>query len=399
MRILIATLHRNIIGGTEKYLHTLIDGLSKRDHELGLVYEEQFDPQQETIDSADLSLPAWRLGELGLEELMRRTSRWEPDIVYSHGLSSGDLEDALLSKFPTVLFAHNYYGVCATGSKCHASPRREPCTRRFGPACLLMHYPRRCGGLSPLTAWQDFQRVAGKNARLPEYRGIFVASNHMLREYQLHGVNPEHLHLVPLATADQTEETIPLEPRASQGRMLLIGRLVAAKGGDHLLRAISKASAKLARPLTLTVAGDGPEKQRLQELAARLGVPTEFAGWVNTERKLELLRETDVLAVPSLWPEPFGLVGIEAGRWGVPAVGYAVGGIPGWLIPGRTGELAPGDPPTVDGLSAAILRVFSEPDHLARLRQGAWELARQFTLEAHLNKLLPLLEQAALVRV
>ncbi|HEV3331393.1 MAG TPA: glycosyltransferase, partial [Bryobacteraceae bacterium] len=103
--------------------------------------------------------------------------------------------------------------------------------------------------------------------------------------------------------------------------------------------------------------------------------------------KAELLAATDLLAVPSLWPEPFGLVGIEAGAWGVPAVGYAVGGIPDWLIPGETGELAPGDPPTVAGLADAIVRALESAAHHAELQRGARQLARRFTLEAHLTKL------------
>ena len=103
----------------------------------------------------------------------------------------------------------------------------------------------------------------------------------------------------------------------------------------------------------------------------------EFAGWLNTEKKLDLLREADLIAVPSLWPEPFGLVGIEAGCYGVPAVGFAVGGIPDWLIPGQTGELAPGDPPTAAGLSEAIVRALADPSHYRRLSAGAWEMARR----------------------
>ena len=49
--------------------------------------------------------------------------------------------------------------------------------------------------------------------------------------------------------------------------------------------------------------------------------------------------------VPSIWPEPFGQVGPEAGLYGVPAAAFAVGGTPSWLTDGVNGRLAPGDPP------------------------------------------------------
>jgi glycosyltransferase involved in cell wall biosynthesis len=68
-------------------------------------------------------------------------------------------------------------------------------------------------------------------------------------------------------------------------------------------------------------------------------------------------------------------------------VGYAVGGIPDWLIPGQTGELAPGDPTSVDGLADAIVRALENPEHHAALRRGARQLAQRFTLDAHLTEL------------
>ena len=75
--------------------------------------------------------------------------------------------------------------------------------------------------------------------------------------------------------------------------------------------------------LTLTVGGDGSELAKLKQLARDLGVTAEFTGWVSGDAKVDLMRRADLLVVPSLWPEPFGLVGVEAGCVGLPAVGFA----------------------------------------------------------------------------
>jgi glycosyltransferase involved in cell wall biosynthesis len=107
------------------------------------------------------------------------------------------------------------------------------------------------------------------------------------------------------------------------------------------------------------------------------------------------MRLADLLAVPSVWPEPFGLVGIEAGCVGLPAVAYEVGGIAEWLVPGRSGEVAPGDPPTVAGLADAIVRALQDPARHASLRRGAWEVASQFTMAAHMSRLEPILFSVA----
>ena len=74
-----------------------------------------------------------------------------------------------------------------------------------------------------------------------------------------------------------------------------------------------------------------------------------------------------MLVVPSLWPEPFGLVGLEAARHRLPVAAFAVGGIPDWLRPGVNGYLAPGDPPTPGGLADAIIACLKDPETHARL--------------------------------
>ncbi|HUI78992.1 MAG TPA: glycosyltransferase family 4 protein [Bryobacteraceae bacterium] len=395
MRVLITTFHRNVIGGTEKYLQALIPGLSGRGHQIGLLYEKPFDSQLESITPAVGSAANFCLADAGEAGALRSVAEWKPDVVYNQGLQAGDLEGSLLESYPTVLFAHGYYGTCATGSKCFAFPRHEACSRRFGPACLLMHYPRRCGGLNPVTAWGIYRMQLKRNSHLGSYETVLVASNHMREEFVRHGVSADRIQIAPLPLAHHESEILPPYGKAHGYRILLMGRLTSEKGGRHLIQAVKRASKELGQSVTLTVAGDGPERARLENEARDARIAAEFVGWIDAGRKAELLAETDLLAVPSLWPEPFGLVGIEAGAWGVPAVGYAVGGIPDWLIPGQTGELAPGDPPSVSGLADAIVRALKDPQHYAELQSGARQMARRFTLDRHLNILEPALASAA----
>jgi len=91
--------------------------------------------------------------------------------------------------------------------------------------------------------------------------------------------------------------------------------------------------------------------------------------------------------VPSVWPEPFGLVGLEAGAFGVPSVAYDVGGIGEWLKEGENGWLAPGDPPTVEGLADLLARAAADPGALADLRSGARAAAERMSLAAHVERL------------
>jgi glycosyltransferase involved in cell wall biosynthesis len=133
------------------------------------------------------------------------------------------------------------------------------------------------------------------------------------------------------------------------------------------------------------MAGEGPEFARCQRLAVKLGVPTDFPGWVGPEHRLALLRNADVLIVPSLWPEPFGMVGVEAASLGVPSVAYRAGGMVDWLRSGESGELAEGF--GVRALAQALQRALLDPQHHRRLQLGAWETAHEFVGERHISGL------------
>jgi glycosyltransferase involved in cell wall biosynthesis len=79
----------------------------------------------------------------------------------------------------------------------------------------------------------------------------------------------------------------------------------------------------------------------------------EFIGEVDQSRKLELLREARALLFPIDWPEPFGLVMIEAMACGTPVVARPCGAVPEIVTDGRTGLLAD----SLDELTAAVKRV------------------------------------------
>jgi glycosyltransferase involved in cell wall biosynthesis len=174
----------------------------------------------------------------------------------------------------------------------------------------------------------------------------------------------------------------------------MVGRFTNPKGGKLLVRAVVEARRLLNRPLTLVLAGGGPELQEMLALARRESVSVSYCGWVGAKERENLFRNADLLAVPSTWPEPFGLVGIEAACFGLPSVGFTVGGTRDWLLPGETGEAADGDVPTSLGLAEAIARALHDPEHHQRLRGGAWHTAHRFSMASHLQRLEKLLEAA-----
>ncbi len=395
MRILIACTHPTVVGGVETYLQDVVSSLRGRGHSVALLVSTAPVPGGRPIQEAGADCPVWCPALLGRAETRRLVEAWGPDVAFSHGLDAPEDEESLVERCPTVLFAHGHNGTCVSGSRTHAFPTYRPCQRRFGLACLLHYFPRRCGGLNPATMVRLYRTQKRRAALFPRYAAVIVASRYMVEEYRRHGVPEARLHRVPLFPTGRPHESSTLRGRTSGDRVLMVGRLYKEKGPCLLVEAVGRVNAMMGRPVTLVVAGEGPERPRMEGLANRLGVRAEFHGWVDAEQRTALMRGADLLAVPSVCPETFGLVGVEAGRLGLPAVAFAVGGVPDWLIPGKSGELAPGDPPTARGLAEALHRALADGEHLQKLSAGAWETARCFSREEHVSRAESILARAA----
>jgi len=98
-----------------------------------------------------------------------------------------------------------------------------------------------------------------------------------------------------------------------------------------------------------------------------------------------VLSRSRVAVVPSLWPEPFGLVGPESMACGTPVVASGRGGISDWLEDGRNGLRA--DPSTSGAICAALFRLFSDRTLWQRCVDGSLRTAEAFSTVLHAERL------------
>lgn len=96
-------------------------------------------------------------------------------------------------------------------------------------------------------------------------------------------------------------------------RIVFLGRLVERKGAGQLLEAFGLLIDKVP-DAELVIAGDGPNRPRLEAQAEKLGITkaVKFLGYIGEEDKPKLLASADVACFPSLYGESFGIVLIEA---------------------------------------------------------------------------------------
>ena len=98
------------------------------------------------------------------------------------------------------------------------------------------------------------------------------------------------------------------------------------------------------------------------------------------------MKKTSILIFPSIWPEPFGITGIEAMAFGVPVIGSDIGGIPDWVDHGVTGYLC--RPKSSEEIAAYATTIFSDQDLMNTMGVAGQESIRdKFIPEIHLNKL------------
>ena len=150
-------------------------------------------------------------------------------------------------------------------------------------------------------------------------------------------------------------------------------------GVDRVLRAFARIQTHIPEA-QLVVAGDGPERVALEQLARELKLQkTEFVGRVDHDRVIELYDANDVFLNGSeIDNQPLSI--LEAFACGLPVVTTDAGGIPYMVDNGRTGLIAAKRDD--EQLAATALRLFAEPELAQRLIQEGREECRKYRWES-----------------
>lgn len=404
MRIAVANWSFRKVGGTEAYLDEIVPQLCAGGYDVACVGEVDVPASRPRIRLPN-DCHLWCASSIGRRGVLGRIREWRPDVIYAHKMLDPVFEEQLIGLAPAVLFVHDYNGMCISGLKTFTFPRIRPCSRRFGWPCVAHYFPHRCGGRSPFTMWSLFRTQSRRLRVFRHYPAILTHSAYMRSELLKHGMAPDAVHnslyLIENARVQVEAPQYAIEPGEAQAystmqvRLVFAGRMDPLKGGAVLLDALPAVAGALHRPLHLTLAGDGPARRSWERRASTIkqqhrDIEVRFTGWLDDHRLHVLFSNSDLLVVPSLWPEPFGRVGPEAGLNSLPVAAFAVGGVSEWLLDGVNGCLAPGDPPTSAGLAQAIVECLRDPGKHQRLRVGALKLAQRFSLTGHMTQLVQL---------
>jgi glycosyltransferase involved in cell wall biosynthesis len=264
---------------------------------------------------------------------------FEPDAVYVHKIADlRVIETLVASGVPLVRMVHDHDLYCMRSYKYHYFSRNI-CTRGVSPYCV---FP--CGAFIARSSESGFPvKWVSYNAKKREIRlnqrfhRLIVNSHYMRAELIRNGFAPDKIELhvpVPRGADSLTRSSF-----SDRNLIVYAGQIVRGKGVDVLLESL----AQVRVPFECVILGDGNHRNFCEELSGRLRLTdrVHFKGYVPPDEVKNYYRECSVVAMSSVWPEPFGMVGIEAMRYALPVVAFDAGGIKEWLIDGYNGFLVP----------------------------------------------------------
>ncbi len=385
MKILFVNEKCGYFGGVEQNIADTVEGLNSRGHNCLLAYGEISARDLEQYKS--LFKKTFLCQEIAathepaaqaLEEILDQVS---PDVVYFHKIP--DLKSCmhLLPKNRTVRMVHDHDLCCPRRHKYFMTNGRV-CHHKLDWRCWLdgafiARDPSSGSGFAYVSIGHKLREMR-RNYHLD---ALLVGSRFMRDELLQNGFPAEKVHVLPpvIRMENKAPSPVPDDPQ-----VLYVGQLIRGKGVDLLLQAFKG----LTCDFRATIVGTGNAESKLKALCTELGLDNrvEFSGWVRNEDLGHFYSKAKVVVVPSRWPEPFGMIGLEAMHHGRPVVAFDVGGIPDWLDHMETGILVPEQ--DVGALGKALQKILGENRLAERLGQnGLRRIRDHYAFEGYLDRL------------
>jgi len=348
-------------GGLEHVVASLARHARERGFEVGVVCAVRAGHVAAEIEAADVRVRV--LGATGYRprdilKAAHALREMGPDIVHSHGHFAGVLGRAAAWWAGIPIAVHHLHTIDTTLRRRH----------------------RRLERLLAGVTWRVLccSRAVAEHAR----HDLAVPSSLLL-------IVPNGIDPAPASSEGTARAAIgnPAAPIVG-----CLGSLAPHKGQAVLLRSLEHLPPD--RPLpTIVFIGDGPERPALESLAASLSRRPRVLFLGERRDARSLLPAFDLLVVPSIAREGFGLAAIEAMDAGIPVVASRVGGLPEVVEDGRTGVLVP--PGDAAALARAVSRLLEGPENRRSLgAEGHRRVEERFRAAAMARRVEDLYEEA-----
>jgi glycosyltransferase involved in cell wall biosynthesis len=311
---------------------------------------------------------------------------FHPDVAHVrnvyHHLSPSILWELKAQNVPVVYHLNDFkllcpsYNLVSQGEPCEACKGGQ-FWRALRPGCY-----QGLGARATLAAEAYFHRWLGTYKKCVD---LFLAPSQFVRDkFVEHGWDIAKFEVLPHF---QIVSDLPDTKPESNAPVLYCGRLSPEKGVGDLLRSMQRLP-----ELRLLIAGDGPQRAELEQLAATLGLSNvDFLGHVTPARRDHLIAKSQFTVLPSHAYETLGKTILESYAQARPVIASDAGSRREFVREGKTGLLyRTGD---TGALASALQTLASQPELAQRMGRAGHELVERFhTPDGHYRKLVTLYE-------
>jgi len=369
-------------GGTEEYIALLATQLARRDVHSHLVcglLTGAVGPELSSVHIVEGLASRQPRPGTGVE-LVSVIAGLEADVIYLHNMFDPAAVRALATlpnRGPLIWYVHDHYLTCLSELRW----RRDvgSCPHKLGEGCLVaigeghcvLRYPKGSLGPDELRERQSLSRslaAADAIVVVSEYmRSLLVEAEPWLAD---------RIHLLPRPIRDLGALRPRLRARPGDPAVITVaGRITPEKGLAVLIEALG--AVQHSPPIELRIAGVVEHDaywshcQRIQAAAtaANPRLAVIYLGHLDYSATDELFRQSDLVTIPSQWPEPLGAVAIEAMSAGAAVVASHIGGLDTALVDGHNGLLI--DPSNVAAWASAIESLLHNPERARQLGDQA----------------------------
>lgn len=388
MKILLINERLDFAGGAERYTVDIAAGLSALGHEVAIFYG--FGEKLVIPESAQKT-PFSRVktvfvGQLEVSSVLAEAHAFNPDVINVQSINEPKLVLELSRLRPTISFIHDHRSYCPGNSKLWFSTNRV-CPVPASIICAAYAYKEKCMTRKVPKLVRRISRCREMLSALGQLPLVMCNSNYVRDRLIQNGLDETKVVVNGLFPGGLSSE--PLEASFAKtgevAEILFVGRVFLEKGVEYLLRAAALIS---DIPFKIRIIGEGWDLRRCKELAVELKIArkVEFTGFLPREEIDKYYQQCWFLVVPSIWPEPFGMVGLEAYRFGKPVVAFDSGGVSDWLTDNQTGYLVSRS--NVRMLADKMRHLLRDSLLAERLGEAGRVLVKEkFSRERHLSQL------------
>jgi glycosyltransferase involved in cell wall biosynthesis len=303
-----------------------------------------------------------------------------------------EILEEITGECPVIYTVHGPGTFCPSLTQ-YLTARKSCCERKMSYLkCTWGHLVDNCGSRRPENVVRNLKRAFWEKDLINRLRiPLIAASQYMRGQLIKNGFATAQITTLHLGIPIPQTNTEPLtQDIHRQQRILFTGRLSPVKGLKWLLETLTQTD----RCIHLDIAGDGYIRSKMERLSKELGLSDRVTwhGWCNQEQLDALYQQCFALIFPSVWPEPAGLVTLEAYAHYRPVIASSVGGIPEYISNGKTGILVP--PHDRKSLAAAINELATNYQKARTIgEQGHSLLLEKFNLDFHVKGLQKIYER------